>query len=366
MNKPTISIIANLYKSEKFIPKLIKSVLRQSYSNWELICVNDCSPGNDAEIISKFINHPKSKGRIRLINNEINLGISKAKKVGIENAKGEYITFIDGDDWFAPYALEKLIKPAIEFNVDLVIMNNIKIIPFLNITRKQRSIADYNRPIYNPELFDKYFISFFGVNLLNNYGYWGKLYKKDLILNINFTPPESNIYEDILFLISIFENINSLYFLDYYGYYWRWGGITSGKKNVEFNRIKVINRLNDISIIRKNLIIKYNYWKAYKYLITETSNIIIANISPLAKYSSNDIKSIPIKEMINTILKHDVYTFFKDCDKFNTNKDLLTNAIINYDTNKIYEICHNYYKSNRLRYFIRAILTKLNHLYSRV
>ena len=55
MNKPTISIIANFYKSEKFIPKLIKSVLRQSYSNWELICVNDCSPGNDAEIISKFI-----------------------------------------------------------------------------------------------------------------------------------------------------------------------------------------------------------------------------------------------------------------------------------------------------------------------
>ena len=56
MDKPLVSIVANFYKSKRFIPKLLKSVFSQTYTNWELICVDDCSPENDFKVIQKLTN----------------------------------------------------------------------------------------------------------------------------------------------------------------------------------------------------------------------------------------------------------------------------------------------------------------------
>lgn len=78
--RPLVSIVANFYNSASFIPKLVKSVLAQTYGQWELIAVNDCSPGRDREVLERWAATPEAGGRIRVINNPANQGITRAKQ----------------------------------------------------------------------------------------------------------------------------------------------------------------------------------------------------------------------------------------------------------------------------------------------
>ncbi len=102
-----VSIITPSYKSCKFISQAIKSVLAQTYQNWEMIIVDDASPDNSNNIIEKYI---KIDSRIRLIRLHQNSGPAIARNKAIEEAKGRYIAFLDADDLWLPEKLEKQIK----------------------------------------------------------------------------------------------------------------------------------------------------------------------------------------------------------------------------------------------------------------
>lgn len=108
MNKtPKISIIIPIYNVTKYIENCLSSVLQQSFDNYEVICVNDGSTDNSAELVESFIKLDKSKQNIQLINQK-NAGLSAARNTGIEAAKGEYILLLDSDDWLENNALERL------------------------------------------------------------------------------------------------------------------------------------------------------------------------------------------------------------------------------------------------------------------
>ena len=102
-NKDLISIIMPLYNKEEFIKNTINSILEQTYTNFELIIVDDNSTDNSKEIIEKI-----NDKRIKLIKLKENMGVSHARNVGIDNAKGKYITFIDADDMVANNFLEEM------------------------------------------------------------------------------------------------------------------------------------------------------------------------------------------------------------------------------------------------------------------
>lgn len=102
-----VSIIIPVYNSEKFIDDTIKTVQNQTYKNWELILVNDCSTDNGINIIKKYIDKDE---RMKLINLEQNSGTATARNVGIKNAEGRYITFLDADDLWDKEKLEKQVK----------------------------------------------------------------------------------------------------------------------------------------------------------------------------------------------------------------------------------------------------------------
>lgn len=97
-----ISIIVPVYNVEKFIEDTINSVLKQSYKDWELLLVNDCSKDKSVEKIKTF-----SDPRIRLIEQPENKGAYAARNRGLEEAKGRYIAFLDSDDYWEPEKLEK-------------------------------------------------------------------------------------------------------------------------------------------------------------------------------------------------------------------------------------------------------------------
>lgn len=102
----TVSIIVPVYRAEKYIAETIEMVKRQTYKNWELILVDDCSPDNSADIIRKLQLSDRDE-RIRLICKESNEGAARARNTGIEEANGKYIAFLDADDIWLHDKLEK-------------------------------------------------------------------------------------------------------------------------------------------------------------------------------------------------------------------------------------------------------------------
>ena len=107
MEENLVSIITPVYNAEKLIEETIKSVLNQTYKNWEMILVNDCSVDKSEQIIKKY--SPKD-ARIKYIKLTTNLGAAKSRNIGIEKARGQYIAFLDSDDLWKPNKLERQIK----------------------------------------------------------------------------------------------------------------------------------------------------------------------------------------------------------------------------------------------------------------
>ena len=105
-----VSVIMPAYNTEEYIEKAIQSVLEQTFSNWELLVIDDGSPDNLAEIVKKYENRDS---RTRLIQ-QVNQGVSVARNLGIEEAQGKYISFLDSDDYYLATFLEKLVNRAEE------------------------------------------------------------------------------------------------------------------------------------------------------------------------------------------------------------------------------------------------------------
>lgn len=99
-----ISIITPAYNAEAYVEKTIESVLAQTFQNWEMIIVDDCSKDNTVQIIEKYC---KIDCRIQLIKHEKNQGVAAARNTALKVAKGEYIAFLDSDDMWMPEKLEK-------------------------------------------------------------------------------------------------------------------------------------------------------------------------------------------------------------------------------------------------------------------
>lgn len=107
MEKELISIIVPVYNAERFLKDTIETVKQQTYTNWELIFINDCSLDSSVEIIE---NEMRKNSKIKLLQLENNSGTAIARNTGIKEAKGRYITFIDADDIWNKEKLEKQIK----------------------------------------------------------------------------------------------------------------------------------------------------------------------------------------------------------------------------------------------------------------
>ena len=101
-----ISVIIPVYKVEDYLNECMDSVLSQTYTNFEVICVNDGSPDNCLNILNEYA---KKDNRVRIISQE-NQGLSAARNTGLDNAKGDWIAFIDSDDKIAPTFLENLVS----------------------------------------------------------------------------------------------------------------------------------------------------------------------------------------------------------------------------------------------------------------
>ena len=177
MEEDKVSIVVAIYKSEKFLDKLIKSIIAQTYKNIEVFLVDDGSPDRSGEICDKYV---AQDDRLHVIHKK-NGGACEARNVGMEHCTGKYLAIIDGDDWLAPDYVEYLVKLIKMSGVDMSMTDQIF------TTRDQ---------VQNKEDSIKMLTSEEATCLLVcklPIGPWNKLYKLDLIRknNLSFSVPWS-------------------------------------------------------------------------------------------------------------------------------------------------------------------------------
>lgn len=222
-----ITIIVPIYKVEKYLEKCIDSILNQSYKNLEIILVDDGSPDNCPQICDEYA---KKDDRIIVIHQK-NGGLSNARNSALDIAKGEYIGFVDSDDYIAKDMYETLYKAIKDNNAQMSICD------FYNINEKgdyveneRQAEIEENIKIFNKReaikemLIDK-----------NIRGYvWTKLFKKECFKQLRF--PDGKNYEDVAISIKCFEKADKIVYINKKEYYYlhRDDGIdhTKTEKNV--------------------------------------------------------------------------------------------------------------------------------------
>lgn len=174
-----ISIIVPVYKVEKYLKRCIDSVLSQSYSNWEMILVDDGSPDKCPVICDEF---SKWDSRIKVIH-KINEGQAIARNVGLDIAKGDYVLFLDSDDYIHSDTLKDMLKIAMDQDADIVQCSFIRgaLNEFPPITKVQKVQVFDNRSIFYSRV-QKIIV-------------WGKLYRKYLWNGVRMPGGKLN-YED--------------------------------------------------------------------------------------------------------------------------------------------------------------------------
>ncbi|HEL2592909.1 TPA: glycosyltransferase family 2 protein [Streptococcus suis] len=191
MNKPLISIIVPVYNVENYLDECIQTVLAQTYSNWELLLINDGSTDSSGTICDDYA---KGDERIRVIHKN-NGGLSDARNAGIDNCTGEYITFLDSDDGIREDFLETCLTTAIQHDVDIVIghffiwdENQQTFYYFVEQSQKDTIELISAQEALNRQVVWKNF------NTAPFVVAWGKVFKATLFNTIRF--PKGKVFED--------------------------------------------------------------------------------------------------------------------------------------------------------------------------
>ncbi len=217
MKKPVISVIVPVYNVENYLAKCLDSILCQTFSNIEIICVNDGSTDSSRKILEEYKN---KDSRIKIVDKK-NGGLSSARNAGMKVATGEFYSFIDSDDWIDITMLEKLYNNMLEHESDIAIC------AVHQFDETNQKIDDSN-PYYTLEYFDKTFDNR-AFSYVNTKPFimdvcvmaWNKLYRRSLIEKCQAEFPDGLIFEDGPFFFTIFFKTQKVSIVRDFLYYYR-------------------------------------------------------------------------------------------------------------------------------------------------
>ena len=207
MENELISIIVPIYNVENYLRMCLDSIQNQTYKNFECLLINDGSPDNSAEICREYV---AKDSRFRYFEKE-NGGVSSARNLGMKCANGDYITFVDPDDWLDPDYLEILYLKMMEYDADVAIA-----------TYKKYSVSDrcYYFHVLDQDYYEKIYT---GDELLAELPYresfdstfnvsWGKLFKRSLLYSLVFNE-QRVMGEDLEFNFKVFLRLNKCLYI---------------------------------------------------------------------------------------------------------------------------------------------------------
>lgn len=276
MNK-LISIIVPVYNADKFLSKCLDSILTQTYNNIEIILVNDGSSDKSGEICDEYA---EKDSRIKVIHKE-NGGQSTARNCALDICKGDYIGFVDADDWISSDMFETLCKNLEQADADISIcqckkVNKREDVPLKNSTEfilldRQKTLEYF----YKQRVFECHM--------------WNKLYRRNLFDNIRF--PEGKIYEDEDAMYKLLWGISTAVYTDkecYYYYEHELSTVHKKFNDAQLNKLNVYQ--NAIIFFEKNMpeivpYVKYRWLDGYIALVRDAARSNTVSEKLLKEYS---------------------------------------------------------------------------------
>ena len=231
-----ISIIIPVYNDGKYIQKSIESVLNQSLEDIEIICVNDGSDDDSLQILNKL---SKENNRIKVFNQE-NQGPAIARNKGIQESNGEYIGFLDADDFFIDTDALKRLYDVAKFNNANMVSGNIKLVDGDRNFSPFKDLDYYKKDdVINPEEY--------GIP----WGFYKSIYKREFLVNNSIYFPDLIRGEDPVFLAEVLSKVDKIYTVncDFYAYFYIDGGAKCDTFKIRHAHIQhfklVFNYLSD-------------------------------------------------------------------------------------------------------------------------
>lgn len=267
-----VSIVIPVYNIDKYLNKCVDSIIQQTYSNLEIILVDDGSTDKSGTICDKFA---KIDNRIRVIHKQ-NGGLSDARNVGIENATGKYICFIDGDDYIDSNMILEMHKLANENGCEMVVTNFVRETDDNKVTFEvlppNLGVCDAHKSMKNM--------------LLTNLSACNKLFLFKLFDDIKF--PVGRTYEDIFTIPQITLKCSKIYFDDTYYYHYMQRNNSIIHTSFNINKMDYYYSVKEIFEISK----KINITKeAECFCILALSNLL-NDIYPFRKKYRDEYKMV--------------------------------------------------------------------------
>lgn len=262
-----LSVIVPVYNTEDYLDRCLKSIISQTYINIEIIVINDGSTDGSLQIIKEYLN---KSNKIRFFN-RINHGVGNTRNYGISKATGDYITFIDSDDYIDSDIYEECMTYILEHNLDILLYDFVQ----ENGNRqKKRSLIEYKD---NKDMYLK--------NLPNP---WNKIIKKDLWINNSVHFPEKIWYEDLATMPLFYLYTDKIGHIHLYKYHYIIRNASITHRDIYDQRcISIIDAL-------KNLEYKFKEKKQLNVLepIFITEGLYFGTLAPIEFCKPDDFREL--------------------------------------------------------------------------
>jgi glycosyltransferase EpsH len=301
-----VSIIVPIYNSELYVKACIDSLVKQTYQNIEIILIDDGSTDNSLKICKQY-----NDSRIKIFTQE-NLGVANSRNKGMELATGDYLMFVDADDWIEENTIE-LIMHKISLNDDDILFYNF-FKDYNNSEKKNRAYDEnynFKDHVILKKLKERIVAPFFKNKVVDESGLnytWNKLIKREIIGDTKFHMTNLKAYgEDMLFILELLNKTNKIRFYNEYLYHYR---IHNESATFKFN--------DDIMMVSEILSDKLNSFDINNQVIY--SRIFYNLIKEMNLYIFNKKLNLSLKKRINLLKIECKKTYFKNAvEKLQTN-----------------------------------------------
>ena len=249
-----VSVIVPVYNAEKYLKKCLQSLVEQTLSDIEIICINDGSTDNSLSIIEQFA---KSDSRIKIITTQ-NRGQSQARNKGLEIAKGEYTGFLDSDDYADTTMFEKLYTAAKQNDSDVVMCG-------VYILNEKTGAITSNDPYFGLKIFEEqkdtgvFFNGVFSYEQCRDFLFricvvpWNKLIKTDFLKKNSIKFAEGLSFEDNIFSLELLLNAGRISLVNEPLPYYRFGSVHSLTYGInDYSKLDLFNVFNKMEVVLRD------------------------------------------------------------------------------------------------------------------
>lgn len=315
---PKVSIIVPIYNVEKYLDKCINSLLNQSLKEIEIILVDDGSPDNSGKIAEKYA---IKDNRISVVHQQ-NMGLGPARNTGVDLATGEYIAFVDSDDWVDVDMYSHLYKEAIKTNADIVVGGHCEMMNDITKSKKVHPLSGF---VYkNKEEILKVRKNFFGQYYNDEIGSsfpksaWRSIYRHQIIKDNNLRF-EKILSEDTIFNLLVYKYSQVISFTNFTDYKYRKDNQTSITQAFSTKKLdqyeQFLQKLFELAKLENDCECEIRakrtaieYCRLYVKIVDNTNESLKNKIKYLKEFAENDVikdcwkgyplKKLPIQQML--------------------------------------------------------------------